>query len=94
MQVHFVAVKVGVVGLTDAFIEAEGPVWTDFDAMGEDREFVERRLAVEEYDVAVSDVSIDDIANPEFFCKLDAVGIFDGPDIRRESRKILLFGTI
>jgi len=36
MQVHFVAVKVGVVGLTDAFIEAEGPVWTDFDAMGED----------------------------------------------------------
>ena len=56
---------------------------------------MERRLSVEEYDVAVSDVSVDDIADLELFCKLDAVGVFDRSDIRKESKNgTLLLGAI
>lgn len=30
VQVHFVAVEIGVIGITDTFIEAEGLPWADF----------------------------------------------------------------
>jgi hypothetical protein len=36
VEIHFVAVEIGVVGFADTFIETECSIGTDFDAMGED----------------------------------------------------------
>jgi hypothetical protein len=81
VEVHFVAVKVGVVGFADALVEAEGAVGTDFYAVREDGESVEGGLTVEEDNVAISDVAVDDVADSKVFCKLDAVGVLDGSDV-------------
>ena len=47
MQVHFIPVKIGVVWLADTFVETEGSIRPDFDAMGEDTELMQRWLSIE-----------------------------------------------
>ena len=59
-QVHLVAVEVGVVRRRDGQVQSERRVVQDFDAMRHDRHLVERRLAVEDDQVVVSQMSFDD----------------------------------
>mmetsp|Transcript_25765 Transcript_25765/g.81410 ORF Transcript_25765/g.81410 Transcript_25765/m.81410 type:complete len:234 (+) Transcript_25765:3057-3758(+) len=62
VQVHLVAIKVGVVRRGDGEIEPEGGVGHDAHAMRHDRHLVKRRLPVEHDNVAVLDVPLDFVA--------------------------------
>ena len=58
MHVHLVAVKVGVVRGRDAQVEAEGREGQDLDLVAHHRHLVQRRLPVEEHQVAVLQVPL------------------------------------
>ena len=63
MDVHLVAVKVRVEGVADALVEAQRAARHDHRAQRHERDAVQRRLAVEEDDVAVVAVALHDVAN-------------------------------
>ena len=60
VQVHLVAVKVGVVRRRDRQVEPEGRVRHELDAVRHHRHLVQRRLPVEQDNVAVLEVALDD----------------------------------
>ena len=65
VQIHLIAVEVGVVGTSYRQVEPKGRVVEHLDVVGHDRHLVERGLAVEEDDVAIGEVPLDDIAHVE-----------------------------
>ena len=65
VEVHLVAVEVGVVRRAHALVEAERAPLHHARAVRHDRELVQRRLPVEEHDVAVGQVALDDVAHLE-----------------------------
>mmetsp|Transcript_9852 Transcript_9852/g.28938 ORF Transcript_9852/g.28938 Transcript_9852/m.28938 type:complete len:381 (-) Transcript_9852:863-2005(-) len=65
VEVHLVAVKVGVVGGGHREVEAEGGVGHDLDAVRHDGHLVQRGLAVEEHHVAVLEVALHAVAHLE-----------------------------
>ena len=58
VQVHLVAVEIRVVGRRAAQVHAERRPRQDFDAMTHHRHFVQRRLPVEDHQIAVADVPL------------------------------------
>lgn len=62
VKVHFVAVKVGVVGTRVAEVHAEGGPRKNLDPVAHHGHLVERRLAVEDDVVAVVNVALDSVA--------------------------------
>ena len=62
VDVHFVSVEIGIVGRGAGEVQSERGVVEDADAVTHDGHLVQRRLAVEEDDVAVVDVALDDHA--------------------------------
>ena len=77
MQVHLVTVEVRVVRGADALVEPEGPVFENLRAVGHDRESVQRRLAVEEHDVAVDHVPLDDVTETQILRDLLSVSVLE-----------------
>lgn len=75
MKIHFVAVKVSVIRRTNAFVEAKCPVRHDFRVMRHDTEFVQRRLTVKQYNVAVDHVTLDDVARFEELAVILAIAV-------------------
>ena len=75
VQVHLVAVEVSVVGGADALVEPEGPVFEDLRPVRHDREPVQRRLPVEQDDVAVDHVTLDNVAEPQVLRDLLPVAV-------------------
>src|SRR5207247_10079072 len=67
VEVHLVTVKVRVVRRTDGWVEPEGLVGEDSDAVCHYGHSVEARLPVEEHDVAISEMSLDDEARLKRF---------------------------
>ena len=53
VQVHLVAIEIGVVGRADAQVQPEGLPWHDAHGVGHHGHAVQRRLPVEQHDVAV-----------------------------------------
>jgi len=74
VHVHLVAAgEVGVVRRTDDGVQPERLVRHDHDLVGHDRHPVERRLAVEDDDVAVDEVAVDLPAGLDLLGELFAV---------------------
>ncbi len=65
MQIHLVAVEISIVRSAHTFVETEGPPWTNLGVMAHNTQLVKRRLAVEEDNVSVFQVSLHRIANLE-----------------------------
>jgi len=62
VQVHLVAVEVGVEGRTDAFVKTKCAVWLDNGVKCHDTELVQAGLAVEEDYVIVDEVTFNYVA--------------------------------
>ncbi len=62
MQVHLVAIEVGVEGRAHTLVEAEGAVRLDDGVEGHDAQLVQAGLAIEEDDVVVDEVALDHVA--------------------------------
>ena len=62
MQVHLVAVEVGVVGTGVAQVHSEGRPGQDLDLVAHHTHLVERRLPVEDDEIAVADVTLHSVA--------------------------------
>lgn len=65
VDVHFIAVKICVVGATDLKIEAKSAVGHDTDLMSHNGHSVEGGLAIEEDYIAITEVAFDSIARFE-----------------------------
>ena len=74
VQVHLVAVKVGVVRRAHALVEAERAAGQHARAVAHDGHLVQRRLPVEEHDVAVHQVPLDDVAHRQALGRLRGGG--------------------
>mmetsp|Transcript_41853 Transcript_41853/g.107090 ORF Transcript_41853/g.107090 Transcript_41853/m.107090 type:complete len:579 (+) Transcript_41853:833-2569(+) len=79
VQVHFVPIKVGIVGVADALVEAEGAPGHDARAVCHDGHAVQAGLAVEEHHVAISQVALHDVAHLELRRDALAVAILEEP---------------
>ena len=62
MQVHLVAVEVGVEGRADALVEAECAMRFDHGVEGHDAQLVETWLPIEQDNVVVDQVALDYVA--------------------------------
>ncbi len=82
VHVHLVTVEVRILRTGGRNVEAEGRLGKHTHAVAFHRSLVERRLAVEEHNVAVDEVTVHDVTLAE----LDALGI----DLPKVDRAILL----
>jgi len=62
VHVHLIAVKIGIVRRADALVEAEGSTRQHLHFVAHDGDTMQRRLAIEEHDVAIVQVTLNDIA--------------------------------
>src|SRR4051812_18166651 len=68
MQVHFVAVEIGVIRIANAFVKTERPPRPNLCFVAEDTQFVERRLAIEEDNVAILKMTLHNVAYLKILC--------------------------
>ena len=61
MQVHFVAIEIGVEWRTAALVEPESAMRLDHCIEGHDAQFVQTGLPIEEDDIVVNQVSLNDV---------------------------------
>jgi hypothetical protein len=67
VNIHFIAIEVGVIGAADLEIEAEGTIGHDAYEMGHNRHAMEGGLAIKEDNVAIAQVTFDGITLFEVF---------------------------
>jgi len=77
MQVHLVAVEVSIVGRANALVEAEGTMFKNLSTMGHDGEPVQRRLPVEQDNVAVNHVSLDDVTESQILSNFLSISVLE-----------------
>ena len=82
MQIHFVSVKVRVIGLGRTDVQSEGRVGQHLDAVALHGALVQRRLPIEEDVVAVNHVAVNNVALVE----VDHVGV----DVPQRDHPLLL----
>ena len=58
VHVHFIPIKVGVIRRTDCRVESEGLAFHNLDPVCHDAHAVQRRLTVEEHDIAVPEMPL------------------------------------
>ena len=75
MEVHLVSVKVSVVRVAHALVEAKRSPRQRLDLMGHDGKLVQRRLSVEQDNIAVNQMSLHDGPDLEVVCKLVAIPV-------------------
>ena len=89
VQVHFVAIKVGVVGRAHALVEAKGAPGHDAGGVGHDGLAVQGGLAVEEDGVPVVQVALHHVARAQLGRDAAAVAVLQEPaPAVREAHKV------
>ncbi|KAH3683385.1 hypothetical protein WICPIJ_005643 [Wickerhamomyces pijperi] len=61
VQVHLVTVEISIVWRTHTLVQSESSPWADLGVVRKDGKSVKRRLSVEKHNVAVFDVSLNDV---------------------------------
>ena len=75
VQVHLVAVKVGVVGRAHTLVEAEGAAFQDFCSVGHNRDPVQAGLPVEKDNIPIYHVPIDKVSWSQLLGNVAAVAV-------------------
>jgi len=78
VEVHLVAIEVGIVRRADALVETEGAVRNDACAVGHDGQLVEGGLSVEEDHIAVGHVPLDRVTNLQLLSDPPPVAELEG----------------
>ena len=61
MKIHLISIEVGIVRRTDTFIETKGAVGQHLSLVAHDGKFMQRRLTVEENNIAIYQMTLNEI---------------------------------